>query len=53
MLEFPDELLRIPDMLRTVMPGSETARGLVQAISPEALSEVLSMSISKSGQEAS
>ena len=53
MLEFPDELLRIPDMLRTVVPGSETARGLVQAISPEALSEVLSMSISKSGQEAS
>ena len=41
MLEFPDDLLRIPDMLRAVMPGSDTARRLVQAISPEALSEVL------------
>jgi len=41
MLEFPDDLLRIPDMLRAVMPDSDTARRLVQAISPEALSEVL------------
>ena len=41
MLEFPDELLRIPEMLGAVVPGSDTARRLVQAISPEALSEVL------------
>ena len=41
MLEFPDDLLRIPDMLRAAIPGSDTARRLVQAISPEALSEVL------------
>jgi hypothetical protein len=41
MLEFPDELLRIPDMLRGVMPDSDTAGRLVQAISREALSEIL------------
>jgi hypothetical protein len=41
MLEFPDELLRIPDMLRAVMPDSDIAHRLVQAISPEALAEVL------------
>jgi len=41
MLESPDELLRIPDMLRAAMPASDAARRLVQAISPEALSEVL------------
>src|SRR5450759_1757927 len=41
MLEFPDDLLRIPDMLRAVMPDSDTASRLVQAISPEALWEVL------------
>jgi len=41
MLEIPDDLLRIPDMLCAVMPDSDTARGLVQAISPEILSEVL------------
>ena len=41
MLEFPDDLLRIPDMLSAAMPGADTARRLVQAISPEALSEVL------------
>lgn len=41
MLEFPDDLLRIPDLLRAAMPDSDTARRLVQAISPEALSEVL------------
>src|ERR1035437_3838627 len=39
-LEVPDDLLRIPDMLRASMPDADTAR-LVQAISPEALSEVL------------
>jgi len=42
MLEFPDELLRIPEMLGAVMPAAGTARQLVQAISPEVLSEVLS-----------
>ncbi len=42
MLEFPDELLRIPEMLGAVMPSADTARQLVQAISPEVLSEVLS-----------
>jgi hypothetical protein len=42
MLEFPDDLLRIPEMLGAVMPSANTARQLVQAISPEVLSEVLS-----------
>jgi hypothetical protein len=41
MLEFPDDLLRIPDLLRAAMPGSDNARRLGQAISPETLSEVL------------
>ncbi len=41
LLEFPDDLLRIPDMLGAAMPGPDSARRLVQAISPEALSEVL------------
>ncbi len=40
MLESPDELLRIPEMLGAVMPSADTARRLVQAISPEVLSEV-------------
>jgi hypothetical protein len=41
MLESQDDLLHIPDMLDAVMPSSDTAHRLVQAISPEALSEVL------------
>ncbi len=41
MLEVPDDLLRIPDLLRASMPVADTARRLVQPISPEALSEVL------------
>ena len=42
MLESPDDLLRIPDMLREIMPNADTPqRRLVQPISPEALSEVL------------
>jgi hypothetical protein len=41
MLEFPDELLRIPDMLGASMPDSNVAGPRVQAISPEVLSEVL------------
>ncbi len=41
MLEFPDDLLRIAGMVGAVMPDLDTARGLVQAISPEALSDVL------------
>jgi len=41
MLESPDDLLRISDRLGSAMPGPNSARRLVQAISPEALSEVL------------
>ena len=41
MLESPEELLRIPDMLRETLPGPETARQLVQGISPKSLSELL------------
>ncbi|MGO9862135.1 MAG: hypothetical protein ACLPLR_00875 [Terriglobales bacterium] len=41
MLEFPDDLLRIPDMLCEATPGPDTACRLAQAISPEALSDVL------------
>jgi hypothetical protein len=41
MVESPDELLRIRDMLDAVMPGADIASGLVQAISPEALAKVL------------
>ena len=41
MLEFPDDLLRIPDMLGSAMPDSDNTGRLVQAISPEVLSEVL------------
>jgi hypothetical protein len=41
MLEFPDELLCIPDMLGAAMPGADVARRLVQAISKEVLSEIL------------
>jgi hypothetical protein len=41
MLELPDELLRIPEMLGAVMPSADTASRLVQAISPEVLSEIL------------
>lgn len=44
MLEVPDDLLRIPDLLRASMPVADTARRLVQPISPEALSEVLCQS---------
>jgi hypothetical protein len=41
LLEFPDDVLRIPDMLPEAMPGSDTARRLVQPISPDSLSEVV------------
>lgn len=41
MLKCPDELLRIPDMLGSAMPDSDNTGRLVQAISPEVLSEVL------------
>jgi hypothetical protein len=41
LLESPDDLLRIPDLVHAVIPGSDTAQRLVQAISPEALSEIL------------
>ncbi len=42
MVEFPDDLLRIPNMLRKAAPGSDTARRLLQPISPDTLSEILS-----------
>jgi hypothetical protein len=41
MLEHPDDLLGIPDMVCAFRPSPDTARRLVQPISPEALSEVL------------
>jgi hypothetical protein len=41
MLETPDDLLRIPEMLCAAIPSPGTASRLVQAISPTALSEVL------------
>lgn len=41
MLESPDDLVRIPKMLEAAMPGANTASQLVQAISAEALSEIL------------
>ncbi len=41
MLESPDDLLRIPEMLGAAMPSSDAARRLVRPISPEVLSEVL------------
>ncbi len=44
MLEFPDDLLRIPDMLCDAMPSPDTARRLVQPISPKSLSELLCQS---------
>jgi hypothetical protein len=40
MLESPDELARIPETLRSAIPGTGTARRLIQAISPEALAEI-------------
>jgi hypothetical protein len=41
MLKCPDELLCIPEMLGSAMPDSDNTGRLVQAISPEVLSEVL------------
>jgi hypothetical protein len=56
MLEFPDDLLRIPDILREMMPNADlpnadlpnhdlpnrdTVHRLLQPISPEALAEIL------------
>jgi hypothetical protein len=45
MLEFPDDLLRIPDMLCEAMPSPDTARRLVQPISPKELAQVLCHSV--------
>jgi hypothetical protein len=45
MLESPDDLLRISDMLCEAMPGPDTARRLVQPISPKSLSELLCQSV--------
>jgi hypothetical protein len=41
MLQFPDELLQLPEMLHDAIPGAGVAEGLVSAISPEQLSEIL------------
>jgi hypothetical protein len=41
MLDSPDELLRIPDLLPAVMPGADIARRLLQPISPETLAQLL------------
>jgi hypothetical protein len=45
MLECPDDLLRIPHMLPEAMPDSDTARLLVQPISPKDLAQVLCRSL--------
>jgi hypothetical protein len=44
MLEFPDELLRIPDMVRTFVPAPVIAPRLLQVISPEIFWEILNPS---------
>jgi hypothetical protein len=41
MLETPDDVLRIPEMLCAAIPSPDTASRLVQAIAPRELSEVL------------
>ena len=41
MLEFPDDLLRIPDIVGKATPNPDTVLRLVQAITPEFLSEIL------------
>jgi hypothetical protein len=41
MLESPDELLRIPDILRTFVADADVARRLLQPISPDVLLELL------------
>jgi hypothetical protein len=41
MLECPDDLLRIPDSLSEAMPKSDSARRLLQPISPGVLADVL------------
>ena len=46
MLESPDDLLHIPEMLPAAMPKFDTARRLMQAISPETLAEVLRQPVS-------
>ena len=41
MMEGPDELLRIPEMLKEAMPAAGVAKRLLQTISPKELSQVL------------
>jgi hypothetical protein len=41
MLQFPDQLLQLREMLPDAIPGAGVAEGLVSAISPEQLSEIL------------
>jgi hypothetical protein len=40
-LQFPDNLLQLPEMLHDAIPGAGVSDGLVTAISPEQLSEIL------------
>jgi hypothetical protein len=49
-LDRPDDLLRIPDMLLEATPDSDTARRLVQPISPKDLAQVLCHSV-RAGNE--
>jgi hypothetical protein len=41
MLESPDEVLRIPNLVEETVPRSVTSGQLIQALSPEVLSEIL------------
>jgi hypothetical protein len=44
MLESPDELLRVPELLPAATPDSDASRRLLQGIQPEMLSEILCQS---------
>ena len=41
MLQLPEDLLQLPEMLHDAIPGAGVAEGLVSAISSEQLSEIL------------
>ena len=41
MLQFPEDLLQLPEMLHSAIPAAGVAGGLLSAISPEQLSEIL------------
>jgi hypothetical protein len=40
-LQFPDELLQLPEMLQSAIPAASVANGLLSAISADELSEIL------------